>query len=185
MSDMWGRRPAYLSWLLIFAVGTAWCAAAQSIGHFIAGRTICGVGAGALISMGNIVVNDLVKMEARGTYKAYINLLYGGGAAAGAAFGGYLCETIGWRATFAGQVPFVLFAYAMAYYTLPDSLGPMLANDKHWSELLPEFDLAGSFFLFISVASLILGLNCGGNIYSWSHPIVVSALFSALITVSS
>lgn len=51
MSDMFGRRPVYLTALLIFAIGTGYCAAAQSIGEFIAGRAICGIGAGAMISM--------------------------------------------------------------------------------------------------------------------------------------
>jgi nitrate/nitrite transporter NarK len=51
LSDMFGRRPVYMSSLLIFAVGTGYCAAARTIGDFIAGRAICGVGAGAMISM--------------------------------------------------------------------------------------------------------------------------------------
>jgi Major Facilitator Superfamily len=51
MSDMYGRRSVYMSALLIFAIGTAYCAGAQTIGDFIAGRAICGVGAGAMISM--------------------------------------------------------------------------------------------------------------------------------------
>jgi MFS family permease len=197
MSDMFGRKPIYMAALLIFCVGTAWCAGARSIGGFIAGRAVCGVGAGAMISLvssteqrcqqdlieqGNIMVNDLVKINFRGTYQAYINLLYGGGAAAGAAFGGYLCDTIGWRLTFAGQIPLVLVVYAMAHYTLPWNLGPQLANGRHWSELLREFDIAGSFFLFLSVASLILGLNLGGNIYSWDSYIVRFSLATALIS---
>jgi Major Facilitator Superfamily len=128
------------------------------------------------------MVNDLTKMHVRGTYQAYINLLYGGGAAAGAAFGGLLCDSIGWRATFGLQVPVILFVWVMAFFTLPHGLGPQLANNRPVRELLREFDLAGSFFLFVSVASLILGLNLGGNIYSWGHPIVLSALGMALLT---
>jgi predicted MFS family arabinose efflux permease len=128
------------------------------------------------------MVNDLVKMHVRGTYQAYINLLYGGGAAAGAAFGGYLCETIGWRATFAAQIPLILIVYVMAYFTIPENLGPRSASDKPWNQLVREFDIAGSFFLFVSVACLILCLNLGGNVYPWGHPIVLSSLVIALIT---
>jgi hypothetical protein len=51
MSDMFGRRPVYMTALLIFAIGTGYCAAARNIGDFIAGRAICGVGAGVMISM--------------------------------------------------------------------------------------------------------------------------------------
>jgi hypothetical protein len=131
---------------------------------------------------GNIIVNDLVKIHLRGTYQAYINLLYGGGATIGAAFGGFLCDTIGWRWTFAGQIPLILVVYAMAYYTIPQDLGPRLAYDRPLAELLPELDITGSVLLFVSIASLILGLNFGGNIYSWTHPVVISSLTLAFVT---
>jgi predicted MFS family arabinose efflux permease len=123
-------------------------------------------------------------MHLRGTYQAYINLLYGGGATIGAAFGGFLCDTIGWRWTFAGQIPLVLVVYAMAYYTLPANLGPQLAKNRPLAELFPELDIAGSALLFISIASLILGLNFGGNIYSWTHPIVISSLTLAFVAAA-
>jgi MFS family permease len=54
MSDMFGRRPIYMTALLIFAIGTGWCAGAQNIGNFIAGRAVCGMGAGAMISLVSI-----------------------------------------------------------------------------------------------------------------------------------
>jgi predicted MFS family arabinose efflux permease len=126
----------------------------------------------------------LVKIHLRGTYQAYINLLYGGGATIGAAFGGFLCETIGWRWTFAAQIPLILTVYAMAYHTIPDNLGPQLANNRPFAELIPELDITGSCLLFISIASLILGLNFGGNIYSWTHPVVISSLTLAFVTAA-
>lgn len=100
ISDTVGRRPLYLFGLISLAMTTAWCALAGSIGSFIAARAFCGLGAGAVLSMGSIMTNDLVSIEVRGTYQAYINLFFGLGSACGAAFGGFLCDTIGWRWTF-------------------------------------------------------------------------------------
>jgi hypothetical protein len=124
----------------------------------------------------------LVKIHLRGTYQAYINLLYGGGATMGAAFGRFLCDTIGWRGIFAAQIPLVLIVYFMAYYTVPNNLGPQLAKDQPLAKLLPELDITGSCLLLISVASLILELNLGGNVYNWTHPIVISSLTLAFVT---
>jgi hypothetical protein len=59
MSDMFGRRVVYMTALLIFAIGTGLCAGARTIGDFITGRAICGVGAGAMISMVRIVQANL------------------------------------------------------------------------------------------------------------------------------
>jgi hypothetical protein len=72
--------------------------------------------------------------------------------------------------------------FFVAYYTVPQNLGPQLANDRPFAELIPELDMMGSFLLFTSVASLILGLNLGGNIYTWTHPIVISSLTLAFVT---
>ena len=105
LSDTVGRRPLYLAGLVVLAATTAWCALAQTIGSFIAARALCGIGAAGVLSMGNIMTNDLVSIEVRGTYQAYINLFYGGGSACGAAFGGVLCDKLGWRMTFAVQIP--------------------------------------------------------------------------------
>ena len=78
----------YLVLLVIFTSTNVWCGLATSIGSFIAARAVCGIGAGGLISMGMVITNDLVKIEHRGTYISYLNVVFGVGAGAGAAFGG-------------------------------------------------------------------------------------------------
>ncbi|KAF1945234.1 MFS general substrate transporter [Clathrospora elynae] len=184
LSDTFGRRPLYLAGLVFLAATTAWCALAQSIGSFIAARTFCGIGAAGVLSMGNIMTNDLVSIEVRGTYQAYINLFYGGGSACGAAFGGFLCDKLGWRMTFAVQVPIILVLLLNAIFTTPSSLGPNLAKHSGLGirDAMKGFDIAGSILLSVSVAFLILGLNLGGNIYPWKHWIVITSLILAVIT---
>jgi MFS family permease len=183
LSDTFGRRPLYLAGLFLLAATTAWCAAANSIGSFIAARAFCGIGAAGVLSMGNVMTNDLVSIEVRGTYQAYINLFYGGGSACGAAFGGFLCDKIGWRMTFAVQVPFILALLINAFFTTPSTLGPNLAKTSGlgFRDAMKGFDIAGSFLLTSSVAFLILGLNLGGNIFPWGHPFVIVSLVVGFI----
>lgn len=183
LSDTFGRRPLYLVGILLLAATTAWCAAANSIGSFIAARAFCGIGAAGLLSMGNVMTNDLVSIEVRGTYQAYINLFYGGGSACGAAFGGFLCDKIGWRMTFAVQVPLLVALLINAYFTTPTTLGPNLAKRSRLGirDAMKGFDIAGSILLTVSVAFLILGLNLGGNIFPWEHPLVIVSLVVAVV----
>jgi MFS family permease len=94
LSDMVGRKSVYLVVLSIFALTNLWCALSQSIGSFIAARAVCGIGAGGTMSMGLVVVNDLVKVEYRGTYISHINVAFGIGAACGAAFGGVISDSM-------------------------------------------------------------------------------------------
>ncbi|KAF7671775.1 mfs general substrate transporter [Alternaria burnsii] len=184
LSDTVGRRPLYLAGLVVLAATTAWCALAQTIGSFIAARALCGIGAAGVLSMGNIMTNDLVSIEVRGTYQAYINLFYGGGSACGAAFGGVLCDKLGWRMTFAVQIPVLVLLLVNAIFTTPSSLGPNLAKryGLGLKDGLKGFDVAGSMLLTVSVAFLILGLNLGGNIYPWKHWVVITSLVVATVT---
>ncbi|KAJ4990259.1 major facilitator superfamily transporter [Stagonosporopsis vannaccii] len=181
LSDTIGRRPLYLGGLVLISATTAWCAFAQSIGSFIAARAFCGIGAAGVLSMGNVMTNDLVSIQVRGTYQAYINLFYGGGSACGAAFGGFLCDRLGWRMTFAIQIPVFVALLINAFFTTPASLGPNLhaRSGLGIRDALRGFDMAGSVLLTGSVASLILGLNLGGNVYPWAHPFVVTSLVVA------
>ncbi|OMP86339.1 Vacuolar basic amino acid transporter 2 [Diplodia seriata] len=183
VSDTIGRRPIYLFSLVMFILTTGWCALAQSIGSFIAARAFCGLGAGGVLAMGSILTNDLVPIEIRGNYQAYINLFFGLGQACGAAFGGFLCDTLGWRWTFGVQIPAQLLILVAATITMPDTLGPNLAknSDKSAFQHIKTFDLLGSCLLTTAVAFIILGLNLGGNVLSWGHPFVVTSLCVSIL----
>jgi len=183
VSDAIGRKPLYLFSLTMFVATTLWCALAQSMVSFIIARAFCGFGAGGVMAIGAIMTNDLVRIEVRGTYQAYINLFYGLGSSCGAAFGGFLCEHIGWRWAFGIQVPPILIVLICAIFTTPNKLGPMLATKRNlpWRKIIREFDLPGSFFVSCSSAFLILGINLGGNILAWTNPFVIISLIISTV----
>ena len=178
VSDVIGRRPVYLFSVAVFFLSTIWCAVAQSIGSFIAARAACGLGAGGVIAMSGIITSDIIKLEYRGIYQSFLNMAWGGGNGLGAAFGGFLCDYLGWRAAFGVQLPFI-FAYGcLAVLLTPVNLGPNLARSQGKSvfEALKSFDFSGAVALTICLTSLILGINLGGNVFAWNHPIVLSAV---------
>lgn len=69
LSDTVGRKPVYLFAQTMFLLSTIWCALATNIGSFIAARAICGMGAGGVMSVSNIITSDVVKIEYRGIYR--------------------------------------------------------------------------------------------------------------------
>lgn len=66
LSDTVGRKGPYIVTATIFALATLWCALAQSMTSFIAARAVCGLGAGGVMTLGSIIVSDLVPIERRG-----------------------------------------------------------------------------------------------------------------------
>lgn len=138
--------------------------------------------------MGMIICSDLIRIEDRGTYQSHINVFFGLGSASGAAFGGLLCDKLGWRWAFGIQVPIILTMLVAAILSVPMGIGPELAKNEGTTlvQTIKAFDLAGSALLTSSITLLILGLNLGGNVFPWKHPLVISALvlfgiFSALL----
>lgn len=184
ISDAFGRKPVYLFSIAMFFLTTAWCGLAQSIGSFIAARALCGLGAGGVFSMGQIISSDLVRIEYRGVYQSYINLCYGTGSCLGLAFGGYLCDHIGWRGAFFIQLPCIFIYFITAACTIPTELGvKRTANSERMSilQLVRSIDLTGAFILAVAVTALIMGLNLGGNVFPWAHPLVIGSLVTALL----
>ncbi|KIY01089.1 uncharacterized protein Z520_02641 [Fonsecaea multimorphosa CBS 102226] len=178
VSDTIGRRPALLFAIVMFFASTLWCGAAGSISSFIAARAVSGLGAGGVIALGGILTSDIVKIEYRGIYQSYFNLAYGAGNGLGAALGGFLCDHFGWRAAFFLQLPFIVVYGVLAIFSCPDNLGPHLAKTqgKTLGEAFKSFDTYGTIGMILTVSGLILGVNLGGNVFTWRHPLVISSL---------
>ncbi|OCT44584.1 putative transporter [Cladophialophora carrionii] len=183
VSDNIGRRPVLIFVIVMFFTSTAWCGAAGDIGGFIAARAASGIGAGGVVSLASILTSDMVKIEYRGIYQSYYNLAYGVGNGLGAALGGFLCDKLGWRAAFYVQLPFIAVYGVLAVLSCPDNLGPNLAKTqgKTIREGFKSFDVYGTVGMILTVSGLILGVNLGGNVFSWTHPFVISSLVVAVI----
>ncbi|KAM3561649.1 hypothetical protein MY1884_002267 [Beauveria asiatica] len=104
------------------------------------------------------------------------NGTWGAGSAVGAATGGWLAETLGWRWEFGIQVPPLLLVFGASFAAIPDNVGLWGKPARTALQALREFDLVGSGLSTATTTALILALNLGGNILPWSHPIVVASM---------
>ncbi|KAK4226171.1 putative transporter-like protein 1 [Podospora fimiseda] len=176
LSDSIGRRRPYILMTGIFMLATMWCGLAGSMTSFIMARAVCGLGAGGMMTLASIIISDIVPIEIRGTYQSYINITFGVGAMSGAALGGAMADYLGWRWEFGVQVPLIMACLGIAVWVVPSDLGLYGKRRKTLQEAMKTFDFKGSALMSSSVTALILGLSMGGNIYPWSHPVVVFSL---------
>lgn len=101
-----------------------------------------------------------------------------------------MAEALGWRWEFGVQIPPMVICLCISAVAIPDGLG-IQGERKSVVQAIREFDAKGSVLLTVSVSFLILGLNLGGNVFPWSHPLVVASLvifivsFPAFIWVES
>lgn len=159
LSDTIGRKTPYIFTMTIFLIATIWCALAQSMTSFIIARAVCGLGAGGMMAMGSIIMSDLVPIEIRGVYQSYINIVFGVGSTMGAALGGAIADSLGWRWEFGVQVPLMALCVLGSYFVIPRKLGLAEGIEKKtlW-EAMKVFDFKGSLLLTVSITFLILGL---------------------------
>lgn len=63
LSDAVGRKGPYVITMALFLASTLWCTLAGSMTSFIIARAVCGAGAGGMMTLGSIIISDLVPIE--------------------------------------------------------------------------------------------------------------------------
>lgn len=75
-ANIFGRRTLILISILLFMAGSAIAGAAKSTSTMIAARTIQGCGGGGIITVGEIIINDMLTLRERGQYTGYLSGTY-------------------------------------------------------------------------------------------------------------
>ena len=96
-ANVFGRRSMTLLATFLFAVGSAVCGSAPSLGALIAGRAIQGAGSGAISILIEINVADLVPLRERPQVMSIVLLAYTVAACLGPVIGGLFAQRATWR----------------------------------------------------------------------------------------
>lgn len=92
LADIFGRRLPLTAATALFALGSGIAGGSNSVAMMIAGRTVQGVGAGAIYVLLDIVCCDLVPLRERGKYLGLMNAWAGVAAGIGPVIGGVLAD---------------------------------------------------------------------------------------------
>lgn len=152
LSDRHGRRALLLTGMVLFLIGSAGAATAQSMGQLVAWRALQGLGAGALEGLSFILVADLFRGRRSAALQGMLAGVMGVSFIAGPLIGGFLTDHVGWRSVFLVNLPIGAAAVAVLATVLPASLG------RHEGRGTP-LDLAGIGLLTAAVSLLLVGLN--------------------------
>ncbi|MFF9571253.1 MFS transporter [Streptomyces sp. NPDC014685] len=95
-----GAARSYCTAYLLFAAGTVISALSPTMGVFVAGRAVQGLGAGLLTGLGYATIRSVLPpaLWTRGT--GLVSAMFGVGTLAGPALGGVFAEIGAWRAAF-------------------------------------------------------------------------------------
>jgi EmrB/QacA subfamily drug resistance transporter len=116
LSDIFGRKPMYLSAITLFLAGSVLSGIANSMYELAAFRAVQGLGAGGLMSLALAIIADLVSPRERSRYQGYFMGVWGISSVAGPVVGGFFAGagTVagidGWRWVFLVNVPIGIIA---------------------------------------------------------------------------
>jgi len=116
LSDIYGRKPMYLTAISLFLVGSLLCGIANSMYELAAFRAVQGLGAGGLMSLAMAILADITSPRERSRYTGYFMAVFGVSSVAGPVVGGLFAGlesflgTAGWRWVFLVNVPIALIA---------------------------------------------------------------------------
>ncbi|WP_182359065.1 MDR family MFS transporter [Tomitella gaofuii] len=124
ISDIVGRKPLFISAIVIFVAGSALCSSATSM-YMLAGfRALQGVGAGGLMSLALAILGDILAPRERAKYQAYFLAVFGTSSVLGPVLGGLFADhasilgVTGWRWVFLVNVPVGLVALIVVFRNL-------------------------------------------------------------------
>ncbi|EOD66223.1 MFS transporter [Amycolatopsis vancoresmycina] len=116
LSDIYGRKPFYLTAIGIFVAGSLASTFATSMYQLAAFRAVQGLGAGGLMSLAMTILGDIVPPRERAKYQGYILAVFGLSTVLGPVLGGFfagidnLAGLHGWRWVFLINVPIGVIA---------------------------------------------------------------------------
>lgn len=179
LTDIFGRRTGLVVSNILFAAGNLICGVATDEWTIIAGRVVAGMGGGGLMAISTFVASDLVPLRRRGIVQGVGNVCYGSGAGLGGIFGGWVNDAWGWRVAFLAQVPFVIVSGIIVFVLV------QMPPKKSEKSKISRVDFLGAFTLLVTLVFLLLGLNSGGNIVPWSHPLVLVSLPLSIVSLAA
>ncbi|KAH8591687.1 major facilitator superfamily domain-containing protein [Bisporella sp. PMI_857] len=180
ISDLFGRKPVLLTAIAIFAVGSLMCALAKDgsgLGVFLGGRVVQGVGASGLLTLVNITISDLFSLRDRSLYFGLTSVVWAFASGIGPVLGGVFTQQLSWRWCFWINLPISGIVFLLLIFTMPKEKqdAPILRG-------LLAIDWSGSILIIGATLMLLLGLNFGGQTFSWSSATVINLIIFGVFT---
>ncbi|KIW25980.1 uncharacterized protein PV07_09113 [Cladophialophora immunda] len=185
LSDIFGRRSNLSVAYIFFAAGCFLCGIGREYWHVVAGRAISGIGGAGMTALVSIIIADVVPVREVASWRSYVNVAATTGRAVGGPLGGWLCDTIGWRWCFYGQVPPTILGLLLILWKLPTRTRKTAkpGEEASFRQKLARVDVIGAVTLIVTIISFLLALEFLNEDLPLAHAVAPTVLFLAFMVL--
>ena len=163
-----------------FTAGTLLCCLAQSFPELLAGRSIQGVGGGGILSLGLVILTDIIPLRQRPVYVGVNQISWALGTITGPLIGGLFAQHATWRWIFYINFPFC----AIGFLAVPLVL-KLHVQRATIRERLRHVDWIGAFLFIGSMTSFLVGMTFGGVQFPWRSPHTLVPLIIGAVGIAA
>ncbi len=174
LADMLGRKPIFLTGVLIFVLGSMLCGLAPSLWLLILARLFQGIGGSLIFCVNVAMITSSFPDRERGLALGLNAVVVSLGVAAGPTIGGLITQYLTWRWIFYVNVPICTLVLLAAFYWYHEQRPQQGQQGR--------FDPWGALTLAVGLATFTLGLSFGQE-WGWLSIGTLVSLSVSIVTI--
>ena len=174
LSDIYGRKPLYMTGIVVFAVGSALSGLAPNFWFLVFARFVQGAGMGFIMPLSQAIIGDIISPRERGKYQGMMGASFGLASIIGPAAGGFITEHWSWRWLFFVNLPIAVLTLIVIWFYMH------VPNERRKHKI----DVWGSVTLSLGIACALLATVWGGVQYPWNSGQIIGLYAASAILLT-
>src|SRR5437763_13797928 len=174
LSDVYGRKPTYMTGVVVFAVGSLLSGMAPNFWFLVFARFVQGAGMGFLMPLSQAIIGDIISPRERGKYQGMMGASFGLASIVGPAAGGFITDHYSWRWLFFVNVPLAVLTLIVIWFYMH------VPNERRKHKI----DVWGSVTLSLGLACALLATVWGGVQYPWNSGQIIGLYAASAILLT-